>query len=68
MTDKIRVVMDVVQRRPACVLLQAAMGGDHAFVSAVFAADSWLITPNENMRLVEATKEQWKEIARCSHY
>ncbi len=54
-------VIDTKQRRPACVLLQAAMGGDSSIVSELLTVDSWLLAPNKDMYLVTGTKEQWRQ-------
>lgn len=58
-----KVVIDVKQRRPGCVLLQAALGGDSGIVST-FPADSWLLAPTDDMRLIEGTPEQWASFTR----
>jgi hypothetical protein len=54
-------VVDVKERRPACVLLQAVLGGNSAIVNELLTAEAWLLAPNDNMRMVEGTKEEWKK-------
>jgi len=52
-----RIVFDAKVKRPACVLLQAALGGD-IHVARRFPAESWLISPTPDMKLYSATDEQ----------
>lgn len=59
-----KLVIDVEQRRPGCVLIQAALGGDNHLVSSLFDATSWLVAPTPGMRLVSGTMEQWKAFAK----
>jgi hypothetical protein len=54
----IKIVFDIVQMRPACVLLQAAYGGDHSAVSCFFEASTWLLAPTEDMRLVSINSQE----------
>lgn len=68
MNDELyKLVVDVKQRRPACVLLQAAFGGDSRALQFL-SSDDWLISPTDDMRMVTGTAEQWKtfdaELAR----
>jgi hypothetical protein len=62
-SEQIALVVDVKLRRPACVLLQACMGGDNHFVSGTFQAKHWLIAPTPDMHLVKGTREQWKKFS-----
>jgi hypothetical protein len=48
---------DATLKRPGCVLLQAAGGGDSMLI-ARFPAASWLIAPTPDMRRYEVTPEQ----------
>jgi hypothetical protein len=59
---KKRAVVDVKQRRPACVLLQAVWGGDSSVVHKL-PAESWLLAPTDDMHMVEGTDEQWAQFA-----
>ena len=64
MSDKIKLVVDVVQRRPACALVQAAYGIPHsAPILARFDPGAWLLAPTDDMHLVEGTMEQWHSFA-----
>jgi len=57
----LRIVYDMKLFRPACVLLQAAMGGDHNVVSANFDARYWLVNPTNDMKLYELSEEELKQ-------
>lgn len=52
------VVFDREDRRPYCVLLQAAFGGDHGAVSRFFDARHWHVSPTDNPVRVQATASQ----------
>lgn len=47
-------------RRPACVLLQVAYGGDSHAVSEFFDTRHWLLSPSEKFAMVEGTAEQFR--------
>ncbi len=51
-------------RRPGCVLIQAAMGGNSHFVSETFDTRHWLLAPTDNMGMVEGTVAQWKKLSQ----
>jgi hypothetical protein len=57
-------VVDVRLRRPACVLLQAVWGGHSSLVSELFDAESWLVGPTGDMKMLTGTKAQWEAFAR----
>jgi hypothetical protein len=60
-------VYDFNLKAPACVLLQAAMGGDSnskAFNN--FDSRHWLVAPTPGMRKVSGTDEQWKMAAEIT--
>jgi hypothetical protein len=63
MKTKLRCVFDTKLKRPACVLLQAALGGDiesaHFFDSNV-----WLTAPTKDMRLFRTTREELRAVAK----
>ena len=61
MSGKIVMAYDCDLKRPACVLLQAVMGGDSSAVSRFFGAESWLLAPTPGMRLIAGTAEEWKK-------
>ena len=46
-----RIVFSPSRRRPGCVLLQAAMGGDvdSATFHKLFPAETWLVAPTDDM-------------------
>ena len=56
-------VVDVATKRPGCVLLQAAYGGDNQLVSALFDTADWVLAPTAKMAMVNGTREQWERHA-----
>lgn len=60
----ITLVVDVEQRRPACVLLQALHGCNSSLVTELFDGACWLTQPTPGMRRVTGTREQWEQFAR----
>lgn len=66
MNAEITFVYDTDLRRPACVLLQAAMGGSiGSEFHSVFGASNWLLAPTPGMKKLSATKEQWLQVVRA---
>ncbi len=62
---QLRLVVDVVQRRPACVLLQAAYGmGARPRALRYFDAADWLTVPTPDMRIVTGTDDEWRALAQ----
>jgi len=57
MAEVWRIAFSVERRRPGCVNVQAAMGGDVPGFAALFPAETWLVT-TDGMRLYEVTPEQ----------
>lgn len=53
-------VIDLKQRRPACILLQACSGGDPSTLFRYFDSEDWLVSPTGDMRMVSGTPEEWK--------
>jgi hypothetical protein len=47
-----RLAYDLKLLRPGCVLLQAAMGGS-VMLANRFPAESWLLTPTEDMKVYD---------------
>ena len=67
MTDeerKIVIVFDQKQWKPACVLLQACLGGDSHVTGRLFDATSWLLAPTEDMKRYELTLSEWQKVAK----
>lgn len=56
-----KVVFDVVQRRPGCAILQAVMGGDQ-HVATLFSSETWLISPTDDMRCMEVNEDQMAQL------
>lgn len=50
-------VFDVERKRPACVLLQACLGGDMSVVKE-FPSETWLVSPTPGMRRVEVESKE----------
>lgn len=50
------IIFDVDEFRPACVILQAAMGGDMS-AARKFPSESWLLTPTPGMRKVKVDED-----------
>jgi hypothetical protein len=61
-----RLVYDLDLKQPACAILQAAMGGEHLYLSRHFTSDHWLVQPTPGMKLMEASDEQWKKVAEIT--
>jgi len=56
-----KIVFDIELMRPACVLIQAAMGGDPVTASA-FPSETWLLVPTPGMTLYEVTPVQLRAL------
>lgn len=57
MTVKRNLAYDMRLRRPGCVLLQAAMGGD-SHLAQRFPVESWLLAPTPDLKVFSVTEEQ----------
>jgi hypothetical protein len=59
--ENLTILFDVKLNRPGCVLLQAATTNSRSsgFVSTQFNAETWLVAPTKDMRLITGTREQW---------
>lgn len=70
--EKMRIVFSPSKRRPGCVLLQSAMGGDvpSEEFQQLFPAETWLIHPTDDMGAYpvdgEHTLERLSEAARVA--
>lgn len=47
-----KLAFDTKLRRPACVLVAAALGGDIG-ASGAFPAETWLLAPTDDMKVYE---------------
>lgn len=56
-----KIAFDIDKMKPACVLLQAAMGGDPEAANA-FNSKHWLIAPTEGMKVYPVTDEQLRAL------
>lgn len=64
MTDERRpLVIDLVQRRPACAIVQAAYGLSNNDLLAHFNPRSWLSPPNDDMRVIDGTDDEFAVFA-----
>lgn len=61
--SKINLVWDTKQNRPACVLLQRAFQADSRDLRRYFPEQTWLTFPTPDMRIVQGTDDEWKQIA-----
>lgn len=59
----IRALYDPSTKRVACVLLQAAYGGDKR-ACHILGADRWETSPTADFVWVEGTVEQWRALER----
>lgn len=62
---KTPIVYDTQLFRPACVLLQAALGGTPS-VAHLFPSETWLVHPTPDMTLYEATDEQLENLVQVT--
>lgn len=63
MSDTIRLLYDVDLKRPACVLLQAAAGGNTYLLRELFPSEAWLDHPTDGMQMLVGSREQWERLA-----
>ena len=61
--EVIAFVIDVKQRRPGCVIIQAMGGCNSSLVSSLFPVESWLLAPTDDMYRVSGTMEEWRGFA-----
>ena len=62
-SDRVVLIVDPKLRRPACALLQAALGGNHGALARYFAPKTWLVMPTDDMVRVAGTPEEWERVA-----
>ena len=63
--ERFVIVYDTDLRRPACVLIQAAMGGGlRAFRHFFGNAAEWLVALTPGMKRVSGTAEEWAKVSR----
>lgn len=65
MSEKTKALYDPNTGKIACVLVQAAMGGN-SFIPNLFKTDDWELTPTPNMKMMSATRSQWDQIAKMT--
>ena len=64
LTPVTSLVVCVKRRRPACVNLQAAMGGDRRLLMRLFDAQFWVTDGIDDLRLVSGCEGHWQAFAR----
>lgn len=62
--NKTNLIIDMKLKRPACVLIQAAGGGNMSTLNRHFDSECWLVAPTQDMRMVAGTDEEWARLAR----
>jgi len=60
---KTKIVFSVKERRPGCVLLQAAMGGTVPKFGQLFPHETWLTAPTDDMASYEVTDDQLQQLS-----
>jgi hypothetical protein len=63
---EIYIAYDCDLRRPGCVLLQAAMGGNAAVTGQLFDSETWLLAPTPGLVLRKGTLALWKRVAEIT--
>lgn len=55
--EKITLLIDPVEKKVGCVMLQAAYGSDYQSINfdILFPVETWLIHPTENLQLYSIT-------------
>lgn len=63
--DSLRIVFSQSERRPGCVLLQAALGGTvpRAVFLNLFPAETWLVAPTDDMHVYLVNRKTLRRIA-----
>lgn len=61
MAESRRLVFDTELRRPACVLLAAAFGGDPELAEK-FPTETWLLAPTPGMQAYEVDEKTFDRI------
>jgi hypothetical protein len=64
LTPVTSLVVCVKRRRPACVNLQAVMGGDRRLLMRLFDAQHWVTDGIDTLQLVTGCEEHWQAFAR----
>ena len=60
------IIYDTVERRPGCVLLQAALGGNVPNFEGWFDVHSWLVDLTPNMKRLPITLEKMPKLAQIT--
>lgn len=59
-----KAVVNIVTRRPACVLIQAAVVGDEGLrVANLFRSEHWELAPCSDHRIIDGTLDQWRKLS-----
>ena len=60
----IKLLFDNKLKKPGCVILQVMAGCAHNNTFMQMTFTDWLVNPTPDMKIYEATEDQWREIAR----
>jgi hypothetical protein len=58
MREVYKIAYDPVEKRPGCILIQAAMGGIVPGFTSLFPTESWLLAPTPDMKLLPISAEK----------
>lgn len=62
--EPITMVFDTVKMQPGCAIIQAMYGANYMEVFWMFDPGTWIVTPNENMRLIRGSYDDFKNVSR----
>jgi hypothetical protein len=63
--NMLKIAYDCELKRPGCVILQAAMGGS-SVAARMFPAESWLVSPTDNLHVYPVTRGQLKALVKMT--
>lgn len=68
MSLTVTIAFSTEQRRPGCVIVQAAMGATIANTELErwFPAETWLLAPTDDMQVYQVTFDQMKQLAEMA--
>lgn len=58
------IVFDLVERRPACVLLQAALGGSPG-IAQMFPTEKWLVSKTPDMQAYKIPEAELERVVKA---
>lgn len=63
---RITLLYDIVLRKAACELLQAAFKCDYHHTRIIFKPADWLFQPTPGMRRIVGTRQEWERLAESA--